>query len=174
MNPISNNQFLAAVLEEAAWKEISSMDGWSMDMLEKYQDKVNWKKISSNSDVMWTTDGINKFSHKINWEDFSCNCPEYILAEDNLLRFKNNWIWKQLSHRDEIYNNWNLLDKVIDFVDWKEIIDSWDIKFPIQFFKRYENHIPMSYLQNSRLWDQMVEIMATQLKAEIVGLGLTD
>lgn len=94
MNPISNNQFLAAVLEEAARKEISSMDGWSMDMLEKYHDKVNWK----------------------------------------------------------------------------EIIDSWDIKHPILFFKRYENHIPMSQFQNSRLWDKMVEIIATQLKVEILGL----
>ena len=171
MNPISNNQFLAAVLEEAAWKEISSKEGWSMEMLEKYQDKVDWNEISFNSDVMWTTDGINKFSHKINWEDFSRNCPAYILTEDNLLRFKNNWNWLKLSNREEIYNNWYLLDKVIDFVDWKEIIDNWDIKLPIQFFKRYENHIPMSQFQDSRLWDKMVEIMDTQFREEIVGLG---
>lgn len=93
MNPISNNQFLAAVLEETALKEISSKEGWSMNILEKYQDKVDWNEISSNSDVMWTTDGINKFSHKINWEDFSRDCPAYILTEDNLLRCKNNWNW---------------------------------------------------------------------------------
>lgn len=170
-NPILNNQIFAVVLEEAAWKEISSDEEWSMEMLEKYQDKVNWNKISSNSDVMWTNDGINKFSHKINWEDFSRNCPAYILTEDNLLRFKNNWNWSLLSNREEIYNNWNLLDKVIDFVDWNKIIDSWDIKHPIQFFKRYENYIPMSQFHDSILWDKMVEIMATQLKVEILELG---
>lgn len=25
--------------------------------------------------------------------------------------------------RDEIYNNWHLLDKVAGFVDWKDILD---------------------------------------------------
>lgn len=145
-----------------------------MAKLDMYKDTVDWYKISSNTDVMWTTDGINKFTNKINWENFSRYCPAYILTVDNLFCFKNKWNWTLLSNRKEIYSNWNLLDKVIDFVDWKEIIDSWDIKLPIQFFKRYENHIPMSYLQNSRFWDQMVGIMATQLKAEIVGLGLTD
>lgn len=58
MNPIKNNQFLAAIIEEAAWKAISRKEEWTMDALEKYQDKVDWEEISSNSDVMWTVDGM--------------------------------------------------------------------------------------------------------------------
>ena len=171
MNPITNNQFLAAILEEAAWKEVSSKEGWTMDTLEKYQDKVDWKEISSNSDVMWTVDGINKFMSKIDWEEFSRNCPDYLLTEENLLRFKTNWNWNQLSNREEIYNNWYLLDKVTDMVDWKEIITSWNIKNPVQFFKRYENYIPMSQLQDSRLWSEIVEAMGASLKDKIAGLN---
>jgi len=56
MNPITNNQFLAAIIEEAAWKAISRKEEWTV--LEKYQDKVDWEEISSNSDVMWTVDGM--------------------------------------------------------------------------------------------------------------------
>ena len=40
MNPITNNQFLAAIIEEAAWKELSRKGEWTMDVLEKYQGKV--------------------------------------------------------------------------------------------------------------------------------------
>lgn len=171
MNPITNNQFLAAMLEEAAWKEVSSKEGWTMEALEKYQDKVDWKEISSNSDVMWTVDGISKFMGKIIWEEFSRNCPEYLLTEDNLLRFKGNWNWSQLSRRSELYNNWALLDMVTDLVDWKEIITNWDIKFPIQFFKRYEKYIPMSQFQDSSLWDDFVRAMRDNLKGTIAGIN---
>lgn len=171
MNPITNNQFLAVILEEAAWKEVSSKEGWTMESLEKYQDKVDWKEISSNSEVMWTVEGINKFMGKINWEEFSRNCPGYLLTEDNLLRFKANWNWSQLSNRDELYNNWGLLDKVTDMVDWKEIITNWNIKNPILFFKRYENFIPMSQFQDSRLWTDIVEAMSVTLKDSIAGLN---
>lgn len=169
MNPITNNQFLAAIIEEAAWKELSRKGEWTMDVLEKYQGKVDWEEISSNSDVMWTVEGVNKFISKINWEDFSRYCPEYLITEDNLLRFKNNWNWSQLSNRTELYNNWSLLDKVTDMVDWKEIISNWNIKNPVQFFKRYENFIPMFQFQDSRLWDDIVDAIADKLSDTIAG-----
>lgn len=56
-------------------------------------------------------------------------------------------------------------------VDWKEIITSWNIKNPIQFFKRYENFIPMSQFQESRLWTDIVEAMSVTLKDSIAGLN---
>lgn len=40
-----NNDFMAKVLEEAAWKELSSEFAWNEQMLEKYKDKVSWKEI---------------------------------------------------------------------------------------------------------------------------------
>lgn len=38
-----NNDFMAKVLEEAAWKELSSEFAWNEPLLEKYKDKVSWK-----------------------------------------------------------------------------------------------------------------------------------
>ena len=171
MNPITNNQFLAAIIEEAAWKEVSSMEGWTMEALEKYQDKVDWREISSNSNVMWTIDGINKFTYKIDWEALSRYCPAYLLTEDNLQRFKANWNWSRLSLREEIYNNWNLLDKVTDMVDWSKIITNRHINSPVRFFKRYENFIPMSDFQYTQLWHDVVEAISATLKDSIDGMN---
>lgn len=167
MNPITNNQFLAAIIEEAAWKAISRKEEWTMDALEKYQDKVDWEEISSNSDVMWTVDGINKFINKIDWEAFSRYCPAYLLTEYNLLRFKSNWDWSRLSIREEIYNNWELLDAVAELVNWRDLITGWNIKHPIRFFKRYESHIPMSQLQESRFWGDLIDAVGDSLKSSI-------
>ena len=36
-----NNDFMAKVLEEAAWKELSSEFAWNEPLLEKYKDKVS-------------------------------------------------------------------------------------------------------------------------------------
>ena len=44
-----SNDFMAKVLEDAAWKELSGDFAWNEQLLEKYKDKVEWKTISSNS-----------------------------------------------------------------------------------------------------------------------------
>ena len=46
MEPITNNEFLNSVLETEAWKEISENESLSMDILDKYADKLDWDEIS--------------------------------------------------------------------------------------------------------------------------------
>ena len=45
MESITNNEFLNSVLESEAWKEVSSRESFSMEMIEKFADKVNWGAI---------------------------------------------------------------------------------------------------------------------------------
>ena len=66
-----NNDFMAKVLEEAAWKELSSEFAWNEQLLEKYKDKVVWKEISDNSNILWTVSMIEKFKNK----GIGRNCP---------------------------------------------------------------------------------------------------
>lgn len=54
MEPITNNEFLNSVLEAEAWKEISDNESLSMDILDKYADKLDWDEISENRNVIWT------------------------------------------------------------------------------------------------------------------------
>ena len=76
MEPITNNEFLDSILEAEAWKEISNNESLSMDILDKYADKLDWDEISENRNVIWTLDGINKFTSRLNWSNFSQNCPD--------------------------------------------------------------------------------------------------
>lgn len=41
MEPITNNEFLNSVLETEAWKEISKNESLSMDIFDKYADKLD-------------------------------------------------------------------------------------------------------------------------------------
>lgn len=109
MEPITKNEFLNSVLEAEAWKEISQSESLSMDMLEKYADKLDWDEVSGNTKVLWTIDGINKFINRIDWDEFSRSCSDHLICESVLMKFSNRWDWEALSNRDCFYNNWSLL-----------------------------------------------------------------
>lgn len=50
-----SNEFMAKVLEDAAWSKLSERFAWSEQLLEKYKDKVAWKEISGNGNIAWST-----------------------------------------------------------------------------------------------------------------------
>lgn len=170
MEPITTNDFLNSVLETEAWKEVSQSESLSMTMLEKFADKLDWDELSGNQNVIWTLDGINKFAKKINWVEFSRSCSDSIITETTLRTFAARWDWKSLSNRDVLYNNWHLLDKFADKVNWSEVITNWNIEKPVEFFSRFQQYIPMSKLQDSRLWNAMVEARAKRIIQEATGM----
>ncbi len=170
MEPIISNDFLNSVLENEAWKEVSQCGYLSMAMVEKFADKLDWEEVSGNSNVIWTVEGINKFANRIHWDEFSRSCPENLLSETTLQKFASKWDWKALSNRDDIYNNWHLLEKFADKVNWGEVITNWNIEKPLEFFARFRQYIPMSKLQDSHLWNAMVEARAKRLMQEAMGI----
>ena len=79
-----NNDFMAKVLEEAAWKELSSEFAWNEPLLEKYKDKVSWKEISGNRNILWTASMIEKFKNKVDWEELSGSDNEHLFTAENV------------------------------------------------------------------------------------------
>lgn len=170
MEPITSNDFLNSVLEAEAWKEISQRESLSMDLLEKYADKVDWEEVSSKGNVMWTMDGIAKFANRIHWDDFSRRCPDSLISETSLQKFSNLWDWKQISNRDVVYNDWKLLEQFADKINWGEVITSYHIEKPLDFFVRFKQYIPMSKLQDSHLWNEMVVDRARNIYQKAIGI----
>lgn len=171
METITNNEFLNSVLEAEAWKEVSQRESLSMEILEKYADRLDWEEISGNQNIIWTINGISKFANRLDWEEFSRSCPENLISETTLQKYAGKWDWKQLSNRDVVYNNWNLLEKFADKVNWSEVITNWNIEKPIDFFARFQQYIPMAKFQDSRLWDRIVESRAKNIMQEIISIG---
>ncbi len=65
---VLSNDFMQKISIDEAWNELSENFQWTESLLEKYQDKVDWSKISENSRIFWTIPMIQKFKNK--W-----NCP---------------------------------------------------------------------------------------------------
>ena len=79
---------MAQMMEEEAWKDLSGSFGFTLQMLEKYQDRLDWNRVSTNTTIVWTIDILEKFKKRIVWREFSEYCNEDILTPEIVERFK--------------------------------------------------------------------------------------
>lgn len=157
-------------LNDSAWEELSREFAWTEQMLEKYEDRVDWKEISYNGNIVWTPAMLDKFRKLIDWQALSSTDCETILTEECLERFKDYWNWSELSKNCHIELNYRLIDKFIDQWDWLELINRWgdNILYNIDFLERYAAKIPSNLLQDSHLWSELVAERKKELKLEIL------
>ena len=151
---VLSNEFMQNIATEEAWKELSSNFAWSEALL-----------------IRWTIPMIQKFQKKLNWERFSEYADENILTESFIEAFKDKWDWNKLSGNDNVQSSQELIEKYADRWNWEEIIDSYyhnayDYK-AIEFYEKYKDYIPVSKIQNTCLWRNIVEQRAKQLAEEI-------
>ena len=158
---------MAQMMEEEAWKALSESFGFTLQMLEKYQDRLDWKKVSSNTTIVWTIDILEKFRKRIVWREFSESCDENILIPEIVERFKEYLDWHVLSSRNEL--PMFIYDKYADLIDWKEAINSYDYHNRLNraFFEKYRDYIPASAFKDSTLWKNIVEEIRLDLENKI-------
>ena len=139
------------IATEEAWKSLSEDFAWTEALLEKNCDKVDWKEISGNRNIIWTIPMLQKFSNKLDWKILSENISEEWFTEE-------------------------LIEKYIDYWDWNALIGDRCYSYLFDdnsmsataFYEKYKERIPMAKLQDSYLWKKIVEERAKQLKSEIL------
>ncbi len=165
-----SNDFMQNIASEEAWKNLSGEFSWSETLLEKCQDKVDWEEISENANIKWTTPMLRKFQKRVNWEPLSAYLDSDVLSENMIETFKNQWNWHELS--DHVNVTHELLAKYADRWDWASVIDNYGNlnifnDSAIDFFERYKDHIPVSRLQNTYLWREIIDQQKNLLIKEI-------
>lgn len=163
-----NDDFVSQIMDEAAWEALSCEFLWSEQLLEKYQDKVDWKEVSDNRDMVWTASMLEKFRNRLDWDALSRSRHRCVLTAELFERFRNNWNWSLLSGNDDVELSYELIDRFIDRWDWRELINRYDDElFDRDFLERYKDYIPASVLQDSRLWNRIIEQRKWQIAREI-------
>jgi len=166
-----NDDFFALVREAEIWKQLSgdSYFNWTESLIDRYQDKINWQFLSENSNVQWSASMLEKYKNKLDWRALSGNGSRGLFSSENLRKFSSRWDWAQLSSNSSV--NWTK-EKVEEFkerIDWGKLIDCYtDNLFSLEFFELYKDYFPVSLLQQSRLWDRVVEIYKERLVEEIL------
>lgn len=163
-----NNEFMAEVLKNEAWEELSSEFAWTEPLLEKYRSKVVWKEISRNQYIVWTASMVEKFRHKIDWDEFSDAYAEGLFTVEFIEKYKNCWNWKNLTRNRSVNHTTELLEQFADYWDWSEVIDYRDELFSTGFLEKYQGRIPASSLQRSSLWQKLLEDEKKKIKVQML------
>ena len=64
------------MIEDEAWQNLSSSYPFSAELLEKYRDRLDWHKVSGNSNICWTVAMLEKFRKLIDWRELSESSQE--------------------------------------------------------------------------------------------------
>lgn len=158
---------MAQMMEEEAWKDLSGSFGFTLQMLEKYQDRLDWEEISGNTEIVWTVDMLDKFKKRINWTEFSRRCDESLLTVEIVERFKDYFDWKELSGHS--YIPLSIVDRFPDLIDWKEFIRGYqhDEILTRAFIDKYKEYIPVSSFKDSGLWNNIVNEIRKDIESRI-------
>jgi hypothetical protein len=167
-----NEDFFASVREIEVWKQLSgdSSFAWSEKLIDRYQDKIDWKSLSENSYVQWTASMLEKYKNRLDWKALSTGSWMGLYSSANLKRFSSKWDWSALSSNSAV--NWTMekVEEFKDSIDWGEMINCRrnNELFTLDFFEKYKEYFPVSSLQQSRLWDAMLDIYKGKLIEEIL------
>ena len=164
-----NDSMIAIMIEEEAWKELSMDFPWTEEQLKKYSSKLDWDKISCNSNIKWTLSMLERFSHSINWTEFSNSADEEVLIPAIVEKFEEEWDWKALSSNSNL--TFELVAKYADKLDWKEFLSSFYCHkelFSPDFLEMFIDYIPADEFKDSGLWYALVESKEKDLKKQII------
>jgi hypothetical protein len=170
-----NDDFFASVREMEIWKRLSSdrCFAWTETLIDRYHDKLDWKSLSENDNVQWTTSMLEKHKHKIDWRALSSGSCKGLYSAENIRKFGSRWDWSELSSNYDVQWSMAKVDEFKDFIDWGKMIDMrWgrgdSTLFTLEFFEKYKEYFPVSALQQSRLWDAIMDIYKDKLVEEIL------
>ena len=175
----TKNYFLKQELEREAWKKVSEEFRWTEELLEKYQDKVDWPSVSRNNSMDWSPSMLEKFKDQIDWSGISAFGTEMTVSVENLEQSKEYWDWKELSGNSHIQWSVELLERFVDKWDWCEMNNNLefilhDEKYKFLFdretYKKFRDYIRDSKLEDSVFWDYFVEEKRKNLLLEIVSV----
>lgn len=161
---------VAQMMETEAWSNISSTFAFNEAQLEKFEDKVDWKNVSSNDSIFWTAAMLEKFKNRIDWTALSDSLNEDVFSIALIEKFKDKWNWDKLSGSNEI--TLEFIDRFADYINWKVLVDNWKCGgwASEEFVKKYSDRIPAGEFHNSMLWRELVEKKEKNLQ-KLICLG---
>lgn len=130
---------------------ISKYYPFNLQLLEKYEDKLDWKKLSTNENVEWSISLIEKFADKLSWGDtyysYSTEPIEGLLTNSSMpwnaeliRKFQDRFdimYWKHISQNENIKWSISSLNEFKHKLDWDLIMVT------------VNPHLIISYIDNS-------------------------
>lgn len=170
-----DDEFMQNVLDTEVWKTLSAKAIWTETLLEKCQEQVDWDELSENSEILWTIPMLQQFQNFLDWDTLSEHINKDSLTLELIEAFEDRWNWYNLSNNYDFILTDEILKKYANHLNWERIINRstyigvapFDDN-AIDFYNKYKEFIPLSKLQDSQLWDCLLEERKLELWRNIL------
>lgn len=124
---------------------------WTIDLLEKFEEKWDWNLLSENENLFWSEEMISRFEHKWNWNSISKNTGIYWNI-DLLKKYDTKWNWKNLSANTSMCFNEEVIDYYFEFIEFDLLSSNKGIQWTEKLIDKYQNKLN---LKSMRLNDKI-------------------
>lgn len=148
-------EFVEQFKDRIVWASASSSPDLGIDIIRKYENKIDWKNLSQSFKV--TLEFIEEFKNKINWSSLSENTSLSIdmiekyndlLDWTNLTLFSNHWDYYDKIKDSPIFNDgilWKYRDKIVwDLIGpsfYKEKMTMLSESDHVEFLRKYKTFL---------------------------------
>ena len=113
-------------------------------LIEKYNEKWDWLKLSWNSDLIWTMSLIEKYGNKWNMKGLNCNSGiSWTLELIEEYKNKDDWHWgyKGFSSNSGLPWSLELIEKYKDKWDWgcHGLSSNFGLPWKLELIERYKD-----------------------------------
>lgn len=133
------------------WKKLSESKvlPWSEKLIDKFIDKWDWNLISCNNSIPWNSKLFDKYKESLNWKELSKN--HYLpWSEDFIDNNKDKFSWFSLSSNEAIPWTKGLIDKYIQKWDWHQLSQNSSIPWSVEFIEEHKNKFDWTALSKNK------------------------
>lgn len=151
------------------WQDISGNEklSWSLELLERFEDKWNWYSLSNNQSIKWTKKIIDRFEDKLIFDyyiddDWGLTMNEgygfsssglssnknVLWTEELIENYDERLNWRKLSRNENLPWSIEFIQKHINKWDWSELSGNTSMPWSSELIEKYEDK--WSYFSLSR------------------------
>lgn len=108
------------------------------DLIERYEAKWNWERLSSNKALPWSLEFFERYEARWDWDTLSWN--EALPWSFELIeRYEAKWHWDTLSGNEALPWSLEFIDRYEARWDWEDISMNEALPWSLELIERYED-----------------------------------
>ena len=152
------------------WDTISKNENLSTEILWDYRENLNWKYVTENGKIdISNRDILNKYQDYVDWL-FVSQSEIFKLSIENLTHFKDKLVWGKINQRLGDNISETLLDSFADVLNWTNVSKSMEISFTENLIEKYKKHWDWQSLKDNPQVVERFDALLHKYRAEFNGV----
>lgn len=147
-----SNRLISKLEDKLSWKDLSRNSNlvWSYEFFERYINKIDWSWISLNSAITHNFEFIERYKNKLNFR-YLTSCKNIKWTNQVIDKYIEQWDWEILSGKKSENFIWSLdiIERYKENWDWRYLSSNPKLPWSIDFFEKYKDKFDWGWLSGN-------------------------